>query len=208
MAKLFEYGEVESVCSDPDTRQAALKISAPWCVVQAAIPILLGHGFIDLLRVKDPLVAWTPTIPRELFSDASLAEAPNIPDKVSMVVRERTLEMLNLFSDLASVLKNPDAAIGLLPMSVYVTFQFRSTFESLSEVIRKLEPFGTPGVAEFRYALASVLAEFLTEVGNVRPLELDVNGEPSILGIASALDASKMTNSTPSTQGQDLGGKH
>jgi len=208
MAKFFEHGEVETVCSDHLTRQAAIRVSAPWCVVQAAIAILLGHGFIDSLCVKHPLIAWTPPIPKEHFHETALIEAPNIPERVSKVLQDRVVEMLQLFADLASILKNPDDALGLLPMSVYVTFQFRSTYENLAEVVCKLEPFGTPGVSELRFALASVLAEMLASAGSVETLALDAQGVPALLGSPMTADAAGLATPASSAQGQNSFGQN
>lgn len=207
MARFFEFGEIESVCSDRSTRQAALKVSAPWSVVQAAVAIMLGHGFIDMLQVRQPLTVWTPPIPRNHFLDGALVEAPNLPDRVSKVMQERMLEMLQLFSDLASVLKYPDDALGLLPMNTYVTFQFRSTYENLTEVIRKLEPLGTPGVAEFRYALASALAELLADAGSIDSLEANAQNVPLMLGAAKAPDVPDLAPPAPAAQGQNPSGQ-
>ena len=203
MAKFFEYGEVESVCSDHQTRQIALKVCAPWCVVQAAVPVLLGHGFIDLLRLSHPLAAWTPPLSQSRFTEAAVAEVPNIDEKVNAMIQNRVMEMLQLFSDAASVLKNSDDVIGLLPMSAFVTFQFRTTYEDLSEIARKLEPFGTPGLAEFRYALASVLAEALISAGSINSLNLDGQRVPPVLGAPMAADFSNVASSALSAHGQD-----
>jgi hypothetical protein len=205
MAKLLECGEVEIVCSDDVTRQIAVRISAPWCIVQAAVATLLGHGFVDALRVRQPMVAWTPPIPKDHFSDAALAEIPNIAEKVSAVVQDRVTAMLQLFADLASVLKNPDEALNLLPMGVYVTFQFRSTYENLAEVVSKLEPCGVPGVLEFRYALASVLAEALAAAGDVKS---DVKRVPPVLGAPMTLDAADPAAAALPAQGQNFLGKN
>ena len=200
MARFFEYGEVESVCSDNTTRQVAVKVSAPWCVVQASLAIFLGHGSMDMFSVRQPLAAWIPALPRKHFSDASIVAVPDISEKVWAVVKERTTEMLELFSEVSSILKNPDDAIGLLPMSIYVTFQFRSTYEGLAEVIQKLEPLGTPGISEFRYAMASVLAELLVDSGDVKS---DIQNIPPMFGTFADRDLSDLALPALPAQGQD-----
>ena len=207
MASFLEHGEVESTCSDPTTRQAAVKISAPWCVVQAAMAVFLGHGFVDSLHVRQPMTAWMPPLSRGRFQEKALLEVPNLPNRVARVMQDRVRDLLQLFIDLSSVLKNPDDAVFLLPMSVYVTFQFRCTYENLAEVVGKLEPFGNPGVGEMRFALAAVLAELLSSVGDVETLELDAQDVPPLLRSPLIRDAAGLASSTTSTQGEDFLGK-
>lgn len=203
MVGMFEYGEVECTCSDHLTRQIAIKVSAPWCVVQTAMAIMLGHGFVDALCLKQPLVAWVPQIPLDRFQASAIAEVPNMPERVSAVVQDRVSSSLQLFADLAQVLKNPDDAIGFLPMGVYVVFQFRSTYEGLAEIVQKLEPMGTPGVLEFRYAVASVLAEVLIDAGSIDSIEFDANNIPFLLGPAALDNFSDLAASAIPAQGHD-----
>jgi len=186
MAKLFEFGGVECVCADSSTRQMAVRMSCPWCVAQAATPLLLGHGFIDQFKVRTPLVAWVPALTMEHFADGAVAQVPNIADKATAMMRERATDALQLFADLAQVLRNPDAALHMLPMGTYVEFQYRGTYESFAAVLAALEPLGTPGVAELRYAMAEVLAEALAAAGSCRPFELEGADEPALLGPAAA----------------------
>lgn len=193
MAKFLELGEAECVCSDDSTRQAAIRVGVPLCIVQAALPLLLAHGFIDQFQVRSPLASWAPPLLRERFLDSAVSHVPNIAEKATSIIQNHVLETLQTFSDMSSVLKNPDDAISILPMGVYVEFQYRSTYEDFAAVIGKLEPLGTPGVAEFRYALAVVLAELLSGAGSIRSLELDGKRVPPVLGASAAADLAKLT---------------
>lgn len=207
MAKLFEYGGVECVCSDNSTRQFAMKIDAPWCVIQPIVSMLLGHGFIDNLVLKQPLMAWAPTLPQNKFSDSALVEVPNIDRKVNMIVQERVEEILRLFSDLASILRNPDDAIWILPMGSYVTFQFRSTYDEFAMIIGKIGSVNSPGILELRYAFASVLAELLIGAGDIGPLEFDTHDIPPVLCSPVDDHAAKLTPPTLPASVDDSSGK-
>lgn len=208
MSRLLEHGEVECVCSDNSTRQVALRISAPWCIVQAAMPLLLGRGFIDQLKVKNPLIAWTPPLAQDRFLDSAIAQVPNLAEKATVIIRERIMEMLQIFCDLSHVLKNPDDAISILPMNVYVEFQFRSTYEKFAAVVEEFKPINTPGVAELRYAMAVVLAEILSNAGDIHSLEFNGNHVPAQLGITTASDGSEVILPSFSAQFKHLPGKN
>jgi hypothetical protein len=172
MVKFLEYGEVDCICYDDSTRQVALKISSPWNVIQPVMAIMLGYGFVDSLKVRHPIVAWTPVLPQDRFKESAISEVPNISERVNQVVQERTIEILNFFKDLTTVLKNPDDVIGILPMGIYVTFQFRTDHEKFAEMISKIEFINSPGVAEIRFAFASVLAGILIQSDSVKSLEV------------------------------------
>jgi hypothetical protein len=200
MAKFLEFGEAECICSDNNTRQVAISISVPWCIVQAAIPLLLAHGFIDRFQVKYPLISWTPPLLRERFLDHAVSHAPNIAEKATSIIQNHVMEALQIFSDLSSMLKNPDDAIGILPMGVYVEFQYRSTYEEFATVIEKLEPLGTPGVTEFRHALAIVLVELLSNAGDVCSFESHGKRIPPVLGIPATSNLTELALSAHPTE--------
>lgn len=161
MAQFFEHGQVEVVCSDETTRQLALRVQVPWCVLQPPIPSFLHLGFMDGLRIKHPFVTWIPTLDASRFCEEALAQVPNAPKKVSQVMQNHVSDSLQLFLDASSIVKNPDDFICMLPMGTYVEFQYRTTYENLANLVEKLPTGGTAGAAEFRFALASALAEVL-----------------------------------------------
>lgn len=204
MASFLQHGKVECVCSDNATRQFAARVCSPWCVTQPILAILLGHGFIDLLSIKHPLSAWVPVMSIDKFHPLAVSNVPNIADKVNSVLQSRVEELLQLFSDLSEVLENPDDAVHLLPMGVYVEFQFRSTYEGLAEAIGKMMLISSPGVAEIRYAFASVLSELLVGSGDIRYMEFDVYNIPSVLCSPMLPNSTNLTSSTISDPGENL----
>lgn len=202
MPKLFENGAVEAVCHDSSTRQCAVKIRAPLCVAQSAFAIMLGHGFIDDLRISNPLSVWVPCLPSERFKEEALREVPNLSDRVTSIVQARAVEMLQLFSELLCVLKNPDDVSMILPVGTYVDLQFRSTYEGLASVVEKLEPVCHHGTAELRYAMAEVLAELLAEDGST--VNLDGSFVPMLLSSPDAVDADNLTPAASATSRNNL----
>jgi hypothetical protein len=129
------------------------------------MPLLLGHGFIDQFTVCTPLVAWVPALSTEHFTEVAVSRVPNIAEKANAMMRERAIDIMQMFADVAQVLRNPDSGMCMLPMGVYVEFQYRSTFEGFAAVLAAFEPLGTPGAAELRHAMAQVLAQTLVSAG-------------------------------------------
>lgn len=151
-----------------------------------------------------PLTAWVPVLSVNRFHDRILFDTPNISDKVAAIIQNKMTETLRLYSDLSSVLKNPEDVIHLLPMGIYVTFQFRSTSDDIATIIQKLESFRTPGILEFRYALSSVLAEFLISINDIAFFEDTSQNVPPILGTLTNCDAAKLAGTATTTQMQNF----
>jgi hypothetical protein len=177
--QLFEYGEVSVICFDDKTKQIAIGINAPLCIVQLALPLLLKNGFIDNFMVRNPLVAWSPVLPKERFTDKAISEVPNIDEQVKQIVNSRVLEMLQLFSDLSDVLKSPDDVLTILPFGIYVKFQFRSTLKEICEFIDDFNKNSNPGVKELCYSIATELSVLLTSTGSTECFKF--NSIPSLL---------------------------
>jgi hypothetical protein len=175
---LFEYGEISVTCFDDKTKQVALGICAPLCIVQLALPLLLKSGFIDNFRVRNPLIAWLPVLSKERFTDKAISEVPNIDEQVKQVVNSRIIEMLQLFNDISSILKNPDDILTLLPFGIYIKFQFRSTLKEVCEFIYEFNKNTNPGVKEFCYSIAAELSQLLISIGSTENLEF--YGVPSL----------------------------
>jgi hypothetical protein len=170
-SRFFEFGEITIQAHDPRQKEAALDVCMPACLMQAVTPQLLGAGFIDKYSVRSPLATWLPKITAERFLPDLVEAAPHIPIRVQEQMFQRAKSLLEMFVQLSKALIDPTDAVPLLPLGIYVTFQYRCRTDDLAKVLLGLETMPISGIAEFRFALASVLARLLQEEGAVAQLE-------------------------------------
>lgn len=156
LGSFFTHGLVKVISEDITDRHVQFSIVMPACVMQAVTPLLLGAGFIDQYELRKPLSAWIPMVADEGFIPHS---DPNFPTQANALIRQSVKETLDLFSSLSSHLKFPADVLPILPIGVYVQFKFRCNVDALGPLLENMG--GAAGVAEFRFALASVLASVL-----------------------------------------------
>lgn len=155
-SRFFSRGSVEVLAEDASTRQVQLRVTVPACVLQAAFPQLLGSGLVDGYEVASPLAVWMPTVADEGFVEGAEAGTPSF---VNAAARSAAAASLQLFGQSASVLRFPADLVPLLPMGVYVRCRLRCRLDALVSSLDSMAPVA--GVAEFKYALASVSASLL-----------------------------------------------
>ena len=160
----FEHGRVEVKIVDAKSRQAALEICVPWCVLHAATPAMLGAGTIDEYRIHDPVAAWMPAIGSSRISGEIMRKTPGFDCKLNKAIQGTLESLLRLFHSMGEALVNLSDAVPMLPLGVYVVLRYRCCVDDLAKVLLELEPVATPGVPEFRYALAAALAASLKEM--------------------------------------------
>lgn len=204
--KFFQHGEVSVLHVDPETGQLALDVRMPCLLLQAASPLMLAGGFMDDLRLVQPLMAWLPTLTADRYRPQVLQETPDVAIQVSTVLKERVMDMLNLYKDVSGLLINPDDAIMALPIGVYVHFRYRCTFDSLARVVIGLKTVQIAGMAEFVFAAASVLAEAVAGCPSRPALHLD--DIPPMLGVAAASDSSDGASTLVAAHSEDLPSKN
>jgi hypothetical protein len=156
LGSFFINGSVKVISEDMTSRHIQFSITMPACVMQAVTPLLLGAGFIDQYELRKPLSAWIPSIAEEGFTSNS---DPNFPTRVNALIHQSVKETLDLFSSVSSHLKFPADVLPILPIGIYVQFKFRCSVDALGPILENMG--GAAGVAEFRFALASVLASVL-----------------------------------------------
>jgi hypothetical protein len=167
LGSFFINGSVKVISEDVVDRNIQFSIVMPACVMQAVTPSLLGAGFIDQYELRKPLSAWIPTIAEEGFIPNS---DPNFSTRANALIRQSVKETLDLFSSVSPHLKFPADMLPILPIGVYVQFKFRCNTDALGLALESMR--GAAGVAEFRFALASVLASVLARWD--RPKQLGV----------------------------------
>jgi hypothetical protein len=160
-AKFFEYGEVSYVSLDDTTRQAAIRVCIPCCLMQTITPALLGAGHIDRYELKNPIAAWMPDLNTGHYKPEVMDQFPNMIREISSTVKEKLEETLKLFQELSQTVVSPSDFIPILPMGTYVQFRLRCCVDDMAKVLLNLENTPIAGVAEFRFALAEVLADIL-----------------------------------------------
>jgi len=163
-AKFFEYGEVSLLAFDESTRQAAIQMVMPCCLMQTITPALLGGGHIDQYELRNPVAIWMPSIDSDKYKPELLQQYPDIPTQVNATVKKKLEEVLDLFKELSGAIKDPTNFIPMLPMGVYIQFRLRCEVDNMAQVLLNLENTLVVGVAEFRFALAEILAEVLKDL--------------------------------------------
>ena len=161
--KFFEYGEVKIDLIDHVHRQSLLEMCMPNCLFQAVTPALLGAGYVDSFRTRDPLAVWLPKYGTERFNSAA-ATVDSPEARVNQIARDRIEETMKTFQGLGSLFKNPADLIPMLPMGVYVQFQYRCRIDNIPNVLYTIDSIlNVAGVAEFQWALACVLKQVLID---------------------------------------------
>lgn len=164
--QFFEYGGVQIISSDSTSRQVAFQITMPASIVQTISPPLLGAGIMDQYLLANPVAVWIPPIsPEQIVPNPNISDS--LSERMNSLIHSMMKETLELFRVFSSQVENPSDLIPMLPLGVYVTFRFRCCIDDLITVMSELERTMVAGVAEFRFALASAMAEALSEFGSV-----------------------------------------
>ena len=157
-AKFFGSGYIILESKDYKTRQASLELCLPHTLLQAITPSLLMSGWIDKLEVKDPITVWLPQLTAERMNEAASShDVPHI--KANMALKQWTEEVVQVFQKIAQFLVDPSDIIPFLPMGTYVKLRFRCRVDDIPKLLQGVEDTSISGIPEFRWALASVLAE-------------------------------------------------
>lgn len=166
--EFFEYGKASLIASDYSTRTAAIDICMPYCLFQTVTPQLLGAGYIDNFRIRDPLAVWIPKLSKDRFG--YLAQSlPNIDEKINVALREEASKTAKLFIHLQGHLIDPSDAIPLLPLGVYTVSTFRVKIDNILSLLNGINSIKVAGVPEFQWALATVLKQVLLDFERVSP---------------------------------------
>lgn len=164
--RFFKHGGVQIISSDSTSRQVAFQITMPASIVQTISPPLLGAGVMDQYLLANPVAVWIPPVsPEQIIPNPSISG--DLSGRINSLIQSTVKETLELFRVFSSQVENPSDLIPMLPLGVYVTFRFRCCIDDLVTVMSELERTMVAGVAEFRFALASAMAEALSEFGSV-----------------------------------------
>lgn len=161
--RFFEYGEVRLDTIDHINRHVMIDICMPQNLFQVVTPALLGAGLIDDFRLRDPIAVWIPRIGKERLGPVA-GTVDSAEARVNQLVRERVEETLRVFQGLGHLLLSPGDLVPMLPMGTYVTFKFRCRIDSILPVLEHVQKYiMILGIAEFQWALASVLHQAVSE---------------------------------------------
>ncbi len=157
--RFFTHGEVSVLGEDGVSGQVELSVVLPACLMQAVTPQLLAAGPINGYEIRKPLAVWVPTISDAGFSSPD----PSVCSATNAAIVRASRESLQTFAAAEKVLAFPGDALPMLPMGTYVRFRIRCSADSLLAVLPGMS--GVAGVAELRYAFASVLGPLLERWG-------------------------------------------
>lgn len=163
-AKFFEFGEVTFEERDFPSRQAAIRICMPCCLFEAVTPSLLGAGVIDQYKVREPMAVWMPKFSAERMHPNAEQILDSSLERLNMTLRASAEGIIETFQSLSFLVTDPSDLIPLLPLGVYVTFRLRCRIDDIPKVLFGVQNTPVNGVAEFQWALASVLACVLEDV--------------------------------------------
>ena len=162
-AKFFEYGQVVLLERDFKTRQASMDVCMPNSLMQAVTPSLLGAGWVDNFRVRDPVAVWIPQLTPERMNGLSVGH--DLPHtRANIALRQWTEEVLQVFQKVSQFLVDPSDIVAFLPMGTYVCFRFRCRVDDIPKVLEGVDRTPVVGVREFQWALATVLAAVCLDV--------------------------------------------
>lgn len=162
-AQFFEFGEVAVVHRNDRERQVALAICMPCCLFQIVMPTMLHAGFVDNFAIRQPLAAWLPHIRNDRFHVLAQKEAA-IEKRMNEALKLHLEKSLNSFISLSQFFTDPTDIVPILPLSIYVTFQYRCQIDKIPDILFFLQETNIVGVPEFQWAMASVLGSILEEV--------------------------------------------
>ncbi len=155
-AKFFEHGCVSIENRDFQNRLVCLRVCMPCCLFQAITPSLLGQGFIDKLSIRSPVSIWLPRLTKERLNSLG-GQIDSIDHHVNLLLKQKAEETLKLFQEISQILNDPSDIIPIVPMGVYIEFQYRCKIDNMLELLASVEKTPVVGVYEFQWALASVL---------------------------------------------------
>jgi hypothetical protein len=139
----------------------------PCYVMQTCLPVLLGLGLMDGLRVRQPVTAWMLFPDADGYPSSIIERTPDLPGRIRELVEAKMKDTLDTYVSLTKVMEDPSLAMMMLPLGVYVRFQYRCGIDSVAALLIGLAEIKVAGVPEFQFAMAQALAEVLQETGDV-----------------------------------------
>jgi hypothetical protein len=164
----FEYGKVSLLLSDYESRTVSVEISMPCSLFQTVVPQLLAHGQIDYLKIREPIAVWIPQLADDRFSENARV-IKGIGDRINVALKEEASRTIKLFIHLQDHLKDPSDIIPILPLGIYVTFNYKCFVDRIMNILVGIESIPVFGIPEFQWSLASVLNQVLQDFMKVYP---------------------------------------
>lgn len=146
--RIFERGSILINRYDDEKREIALKVCIPCCILQSILPSITGNGVINNYSIVNPVSVWVPN--------------HGVPIDIDEKLQDVLQRSLDLFLEISRMTSRPADLSPMLPLGVYVIFQLRAKIDDIAKILMEIEDIESPGVPEFRYVLASVLAKVLS----------------------------------------------
>lgn len=161
-SSFLSHGEVVVESHDSKSRQACLQIVAPYCVIQATTPALLGAGLIDEFSLHNPVAVWIPEPRQGSFKSLVSIPYPDIASVSRNIVVQHVTRLLNCFNEVAQAMDDPSEIFPMLPLGTYVKVRYRCGYDKLGSMLEGMEE-SISGVSHLRFALAEALSFMLSE---------------------------------------------
>lgn len=174
----FEHGRFELLETDVRSRAAQTRACMPCSLFLAVAPSFLNSGLVENFRLKHPVSVWIPTLTADRFHPAVVEQVPLVAEKSNAALRQAAERAMQNFQDLSQLMPNPGDLAPSLPIGVYVEFEYRCRLDDLAALLLGVDRTPHPGVAELRYAVASVLHTALSDVERHETRRLTPAGRP------------------------------
>ena len=158
----FDYGHVNLTLCDSVSRQAMFDICMPCCLFQTVTPHLLNGGYIDDLKIRDPISIWIPKLTVDRFNDA-VRSVQDIDNLTNNYIKEEIERVGKLYTNLQNYLIDPSDIIPILPLGVYITFFYRCNVDSIPAILEGIESIKVVGIKEFQWSLAVMMRHTLLQ---------------------------------------------
>lgn len=161
-ARFFRDGVVELLACDYNSRMALLSLTMPCCLFQSVTPHLLNGGSVSRFRLLEPLSVWMPTL-TEQCCKTDQDKAKSFAAGVNVALKEEALKTIRLFENLKPYLKEPSDIIPILPLGIYIQFDWSISIDKIAEIIVGINSIYVTGIVEFQVALTCTMNMILEE---------------------------------------------
>lgn len=166
----YEYGSVELKASDIKSGLIDLHICSPFILLQGIQDVLYEQGRLHNISIRDPLAVWIPKLGIQRLK-SEFIDIPNLTDVIHNALRDEALKICNIYVHLQNYVRNPLDLIYLLPLGIYVNYEFQCSVDSIPKTLERLHNVDIAGIHELIWAMATILKDVLLDFERIRTIE-------------------------------------
>lgn len=165
-SKFFNHGEVKVGLKDLKSRQVQLEICLPCILFQTITPVILGFGFVDSPKIKQPFAVWIPRYSKERINPAFVSEASE--DRVNTYIKNNVLNLMGSINSVSQVFMNPTDLIPMMPLGTYIEFKMKCKIDDILKIIEGIQKIDVVGILELQLAFSEILKSLLEEIEEIQ----------------------------------------